>query len=202
VPAPDERVPTAPATRLTATLTSGIVDATATPPPTAPVTAVPTPDPRPSLSPAPTLTPTPSLQTLLMARLEEYGRVRAQAETELDPELLRQVAVDPVLAEKTASIQYESQIGSHWETISTTIEFLALTEVSPEEVQVSVRKTETKLYYPPGSDLPDDEVCVGTIYSYRGCTYEVLYTLVLQDGVWYVSNGVVTEGSCGGQCRR
>jgi hypothetical protein len=151
--------------------------------------------------PAPTLAqPTPDLKAEIYARLDDYNRVRAQAEVELNPELLRQVCVDPYLTQKIGLIERNIADGTHWETPEVSFSVTSLSVVDDNRLEVGVRKTETKLYYPKGSTVPDDEICSGTIYSYRNCTYDILYMMVKQEGQWYVSEFAVT-GDCAGECQ-
>lgn len=163
----------------------------ATIPPVVPTTALPgaptvptaTPTPKPTATPS----PTPDLKAEMYAAIERLNVVRAEAETTLDPELMRKVAVDPYLTTKMRRIQANKDEGSHWETPYVEFAITALTPLGADRVEIMVTKTETKLYYPKGAIQPDDEICSGTIYSYRNCTYRVRYVLVRQGGVWYVS---------------
>lgn len=155
-------------------------------------TAMPTPEPTPE--------PTPDLKAELEARLNEYNIIRAKAEMTLDPSLLKSICVDPYLSEKTASINKNKADGVHWETPKVTFVITSLDIVAPDEVKVGVRKTETKLFFPKGSSLPDDEICSGPINSWRDCTYDILYIMRLVDGKWYVSSFTVS-GNCVGKCQ-
>jgi hypothetical protein len=155
---------------------------------------MPTPEPTPEPS------PTPDLKAELEARLNEYNIVRAKAEMTLDPSLLKSICVDPYLSEKTASINKNKADGVHWETPKVTFVITSLDIVAPDEVKVGVRKTETKLFFPKGSSLPDDEICSGPINSWRDCTYDILYIMRLVDGKWYVSSFTVS-GNCVGKCQ-
>jgi hypothetical protein len=136
----------------------------------------------------PRISPTPSLTAEIDAALREYARVRKEAEETLNPELLQQVCVDPYLSWKTARIQENLRDGTHWETQSASFTIISLSTLGADRVDVHVRKTETKLFFPRGSAVPDDEICKGSIYSYRNCTYEAEYTMVRRSGRWYVSD--------------
>lgn len=153
--------------------------------PTVPTVPTATFTPRPSVAPSPT--PTPDLWEEMRAAIERLNTVRAEAEVTLDPELMRKVAVDPYLTTKMRRIQANKDEGSHWETPYVEFTITALTPLDADRVEIMVTKTETKLFYPKGATLPDDELCSGTIYSYRNCTYRVRYVLVRQAGTWYVS---------------
>ncbi len=152
----------------------------------------------PSAVPSPE--PTPDLKAEIEARLWDYTWVRAAAETQLDPELLKQVCVDPYLTTKSERINANKAAGVHYETPSVDFTITSFAQEAPDRVKVGVRKTETKLFFPKGATQPDDEICSGTIYSFRNCTYDVLYTMLLRDGVWYVSEAVDT-GDCVRQCQ-
>ena len=175
-------------------------------PPAVPTTALPgaptlptaTPTPQPSVAPSPT--PTPDLAAEMRLAIERLNTVRAEAESTLDPELMRKVAVDPYLTTKMRRIQANKDEGSHWETPYVEFTITTLTQLEANKVEVWVTKTETKLYYPKGSALPDDELCSGTIYSYRNCTYKVRYILVRQEGQWYVSIAE-DHGECESKCQ-
>lgn len=145
--------------------------------------------------------PGPTLQAEIEATLLAYTQVRQRAEETLDPDLLDQVCVDPYLAWKQERIQDNADQGSHWETWAVDWHVTALTPRAEDEVEVGVRKTETKVFFPPGSDLPDDEICADTIYSYRDCTYDAVYTMVRREGRWYVSEARA-EGECPAVCQR
>ncbi len=171
--------------------------------PTATPTLLPRPDgghiSYPSFEPLPR--PTEDRPDEFELALAEYNRVRAEAEKTLDPELLRQVCVDPYLSEKMARIRTNKEDGSHWETPSNTFFIEATSWVSKDEAWVLVGKVETKLFFPRNASLPDDESCTGTIYSYRDCTYSVNYKLVRQDDRWYVSEANPV-GECSSLCQQ
>lgn len=153
------------------------------------VTRNPTrPTPPPTRIPSPRISPTPNLTAEIDAALREYVRVRKEAEETLNPELLRQVCVDPYLSWKIARIQENIRDRTHWETPSSSFTITSLSTPSVDQAYVRVRKTETKLFFPRGSSVPDDEICKGTFYSYRNCTYEAEYTMVYRSGHWYVSD--------------
>lgn len=189
-----------------AAVTTRPVGPTGTIPPVVPTTALPgvptepmaTPAPTPGLTPSPP--PTPDLWAEMRSVLDNYNQVRAKAETTLDPELMRKIAIDPYLTTKMQRIQANKKDNSHWETPFVSFSITALTPQGPDQVEVWVTKTETKLFYPKGATQPDDETCAGAIYSYRDCTYQVRYVLVRQGGAWYVS---VAEdhGDCKPTCQ-
>jgi hypothetical protein len=167
-------------------------------PTTLEATALVEPTTAPSAPPLPSSTP--DLQAEIYARLDEYNTVRTQAEVELNPELMRQVCVDPYLTRKMELINRNVADGTHWETTQVSFSVTSLNVLDENRLEVGVRKTETKLYYPQGSAVPDDEICSGAIYSYRDCTYDILYIMVQQDGQWYVSDFTVT-GNCTNECQ-
>ena len=142
-----------------------------------------------------------SQESGIMAALEEYSRVRAEAERRLDPELLRQVCVDPYLSEKMERIRSNARDGSHWETVESATFLESLDWEDNDHVRVRVEKRETKLFFPRGSSIPDDEICSGTIYSYRDCTYGAEYRMVRQGGRWYVAVAQALS-ECPSVCRK
>ncbi|MGB9722946.1 MAG: TolB family protein [Chloroflexia bacterium] len=143
----------------------------------------------------------PSREDEIMAALQEYGRIRAEAERTLNPDLLRQVCVDPYLSEKAERIRANARDGSHWETVESATFFQDIDWEDDSHVRVRVEKRETKLFFPRGSSVPDDEICSGAIYSYRGCTYGAEYRMVLQEGRWYVAVAQAL-GECPSVCRK
>jgi hypothetical protein len=156
------------------------------------LTPLPTSSPLPRSRPSPMSSVPAAVRTTpspgeIMAALEIYDYVRAEAERTLNPELLRQVSVDPYLSEKMERIRANARDGSRWETIESRIFLESLEWEDSDHVRVRVRKQETKLFFPPGSSLPDDETCNGPIYSYRNCTYQVEYQMVRREGRWYVA---------------
>lgn len=167
-----------------------------TTPPTVPPAVLNTARPRPSSS------PTPDPQVEITAALEEYTRIRAEAEQLLNPDLLHRVCVDPYLSWKIARIQENIRDGTRWETWSTNWQITSLSMLAADQAAVWVRKTETKVFFPRGSSLPDDQVCKGTIYSYRDCTYDAYYVMVRQNGRWYVSNAQSPDADCERTCQR
>jgi len=184
-------------TLVTATRLIGFNPTTAVPIPTSPPTPAST-SPRPTV---PTPSPTPDLHGAIEKALWDYVWLRKQAEEQLTPELLRQVCVEPYLTWKMDRIKENISSGTHWETPAVDFTITSLTSLSPDRVEVIVRKTETKLFYPKGSSKPDDEVCGRTIYSYRECTYEAHYTMVLKEGHWYVSDAQAPGANCQGRCQ-
>ncbi len=182
---------------------------TATPTPTEiPVppspSAYPSPTPWPSgiPTPVPTLVATPSADEA-EAVLWEYILVRKEAEETLNPELLKKVCMDPYLSWKTERIRENIRDNSHWETRSVQFVVTRAALLLPCLCQLNVRvhKIETKLYYPAGSSVPDDEICQGPIYSYRDCAYAVDYTLIwdLDEGRWKIAQAQAL-GDCPGKC--
>ncbi|MBN1955257.1 MAG: hypothetical protein JW900_09440 [Anaerolineae bacterium] len=188
--------PTSPLVQNTVPPAAAAAEATQPAPTTAVVPATPV---EPTAAP-PAPSPTPDLEAEIYARLDEYNTVRAQAEVELEPELLRQVCVDPYLTQKMDLVNRNIADGTHWETPQVTFTVTSLNLVDENRLEVGVRKTETKLYYPQGSAVPDDEICTGTIYSYRDCTYDILYIMVQQEGQWYVADFTVI-GGCTNECQ-
>lgn len=154
----------------------------------------------PTNEPTQTPPPTPDLEAEIRTRLDEYNTVRAQAEKTLNPTLLASVCVDPYLTRKTGLINQNKAGGVHWETTDVSFLITSLEVVNAEQLKVGVRKTETKLFFPKDATVPDDETCTGTIYSFRSCTYDILYAMLLIDGKWYVSD-FVDYGNCVGQCQ-
>jgi hypothetical protein len=170
------------------------------------LTPLPTSSPLPRSRPSPMSSVPAAVRTTpspgeIMAALEIYDYVRAEAERTLNPELLRQVSVDPYLSEKMERIRANARDGSRWETIESRIFLESLEWEDSDHVRVRVRKQETKLFFPPGSSLPDDETCNGPIYSYRNCTYQVEYQMVRREGRWYVAM-VRVLSECPSICRR
>ena len=162
-------------------------------------TAVPSPSATPG---TPTVAPTPDLNAQIHAAVEEYTRVRAAAEAKLDPALLAQVCVEPYLSWKQANIQGNIRAGSHWETRAVAFTVTSVSLLDPDTADVWVNKTETKVYIPAGSSIPDDETCLGNILSYRNCTYDAHYTMVRREGRWYVSAAEAPGANCPNQCQQ
>ncbi len=140
-------------------------------------------------------------QADIVAALANFTALRNRAEETLNPELLRQVCVDPYLSAKMARIRANARDGSHWETPWTESAVVAISLIGLDRARVQVHKKETKLFYPAGSTVPDDEVCRGTINSYRDCTYDAEYVMVRQEGRWYVSEAIPL-GDCPNRCRK
>lgn len=182
-------------------------------PPTVRVTLSPSPLPFPTPTATPHLPPSmrtrvslpypapTSLEDEILAALQEYGRVRAEAERTLNPELLRQVCVDPYLSEKMERIRANARDGSHWETRKSAVFLQSIDWEGSNRIRVRVEKRETKLFFPPGSSIPDDEICAGAIYSYRDCTYGAEYRMVFQGGRWYVAEARALS-ECPSVCRK
>ncbi|MHB0875013.1 MAG: protein kinase domain-containing protein [Anaerolineae bacterium] len=186
---PPTPVPEQPSPTATTTL-QALARATAT------STATATPKPLPA-----TPTPTRDVEAELYAALVRYADVRAEAEETLRPDLLAEVCVDPYLSWKMARIEENRAAGSHWETLGADFVMTSV-DVRADTAEVWVSKTETKLFYPPGSDKPDDVVCGANIYSYRDCTYDAQYLLVRRDGRWYVSEANAPGSDCETACQQ
>lgn len=178
---------------------------------TARPTAAPTPLPPPQWSSSypPVLwpyysgspAPTSAIEGELATALDEFHRVRAEAEETLNPDLLSQVCVDPYLSQKAERIRANARDGTHWETVSTDVTITWLDSAGYDEAHLGARKVETKLFFGRGSAVPDDEVCSGAIYSYRNCAYDVEYRLRRIAGRWYVSEAV-PQSDCLSVCQR
>jgi hypothetical protein len=133
--------------------------------------------------------------------LREYARIRELAEETLNAELLRQICVDPYLSWKMERIRENIRDGSHWKTISASFTVTSLVMAGTDKADVWGKKTETKLFYPRGSTVPDDQICNGPIYSYRNCTYDVHYVVLRQGGKWYISVAQ-SPSDCVTRCQR
>jgi hypothetical protein len=152
--------------------------------------------PYPSLTPAPTSTFQGEIETALV----EFHRVRAEAEETLNPDLLWQVCADPYLSQKMERVRANARDGSHWETLASDFAIQWSNSEGYDAVRVQVRKWETKLFYPRGAALPDDETCGGTIYSYRNCAYDTEYRMIQSGGRWYVAEATPL-GECLSVCQ-
>jgi len=190
--------------------------ATAVPP--SRTAAPPRPARTPTSTPTPTRLPTPyfyayplpalpspeptgAAQAEVEAALREYVRVRAEAEETLNPELLRQVCVDPYLSLKMERIRANQRDGSYWKTVASDFTVQWFTREKSDVIHIGVYKVETKLLFPRGSSLPDDEICSGAIHSYRDCAYNAEYEMVRRGGRWYVSIAEAT-GDCPSRCQK
>ncbi len=161
--------------------------------------ATPTDTPEPSLTPSPT--PTPDLRSEIEAAIWQFTLVRAEAERTWNTALLETVCVDPYLSQKKARIEQNQKDGVHWETPAVEFIITSLQVLGPEEVIVEIRKTETKLFFPKGASVPDDEICSGRIYSWRNCTYGARYRMVHLEGTWFVAEVWDLGPDCVGTCQ-
>jgi len=171
--------------------------------PTHEPTHEPTPVPTtagPTVAPSPT--PTPDLQAEIKQALWDFTWVRAEAEKALNPDLLSKVCVEPYLSEKTANIKRNIDDGVRWETWAVeNFSITSLVQEGPDRVVVQIQKTETKVFFPKGSAVPDDETCSGAIRSYRNCTYGAEYKMLRQGGSWYVYGVRDLGPECPGKCQ-
>jgi hypothetical protein len=203
---PTPSFPTRSTSRPAATRTLTPAPETRTPKPTATPTPLPSPDFRPSgypsgYWPSPLPVPTTTLEGEINRSLDEFHRVRAEAERTLNPDLLNEVCMDPYLSQKAGRIRANAQDGSYWDTGATQWTTSWLEWDGYERVHVWITKVETKFFYPRGAARPDDETCGGTIYSYRNCAYDTEYYLVRSEGRWYVSEAI-PHGDCRAVCQQ